>query len=914
MIKPFKLSDVILTDDYFTQITQKDVDFLNTFDVDRLLYNFRLTAGLPNKASGPYSGWENTRIGGHTLGHYLAAAAQACAGGYGEYKGRDGISLRERVAALIYGLAECQEAGKNRGAASGGEENPCKAGFIFGATMEDPSKPELQFDKLEAGTPADTWVPWYTMHKIMNGLVEVAKLCDNCVGDDMCLSDGVTNSVKAEAANPDNSVGVRALVVAENLGEWIYRRTSSWTEEELSRVLSVEYGAMNDCLYELYKCAKAAGYKDAKHFMKAAHAFDEEKLFEEVLTASWDKSGHITDILNNKHANCTIPKFVGAINRCVTLMEEGLDGTAEEQKLYLEYCKAFWTLVTERHSYITGGNSECEHFGRDNILDAERSNCNCETCNTHNMLKLTRSLFMLTGEKKYADYYENTFINSILASVNRESGMTTYFQPMATGCFKTYCNPDVNKNYFWCCTGTGLENFTKLGDSIYFHDDENALLFVNQYVSSSVKWKCYCAKENTYSKVVISQKSWLPADGKVELSVGSVDLDGTEASWATKDTGIVSFGFTLALRLPDWATETLEGQPEIFVNGGKIECEPTGGYIFLKRKWQNGDKVELNLPMEIKAFNLPDNQRSYAFKYGPVVLAAELGRDSKMTLRQVGVQCDVCANKIVRGLELPLNGNYGGTSGLKPLAAETLLVEAGDKGSLESFMKNIERHFKKTKADRNPEGTGYNAENLSFILHDTNWPGEFKFSPYYLINNQRYGIYWLFTDSPDEIKMLNAIAENQAHNSSNYIEGIGVGYGTQTEGNASTWPFMEEGGTGSLADPHALWRYAKAGGSFSYMFKVLPDEDKTIYLDCTFLAEDAGKAIRITSGDILIAEYTVTVSEIDSTIEEDSEKITKSFELPKQLTNGRKELRIHFAGENGMASARLVAPVSTSWK
>ena len=87
MINSFSLNDVILTDEFFMQVTQKDVDFLNTFDVDRLLYNFRLTAGLPNKVAGPYSGWENTRIGGHTLGHYLAAAAQACAGGYGECKG-----------------------------------------------------------------------------------------------------------------------------------------------------------------------------------------------------------------------------------------------------------------------------------------------------------------------------------------------------------------------------------------------------------------------------------------------------------------------------------------------------------------------------------------------------------------------------------------------------------------------------------------------------------------------------------------------------------------------------------------------------------------------------------------------------------------------------------------------------------
>ena len=139
------------------------------------------------------------------------------------------------------------------------------------------------------------------------------------------------------------------------------------------------------------------------------------------------------------------------------------------EEKYLQYAQAFWTLITEQHTYITGGNSECEFFGADNVLDAERSHCNCETCNTHNMLKLTRELYRITGDKKYADYYETTFINAIMASVDEKTGMTTYFQPMATGFFKVYCNPDLEKNYFWCCTGTGLENFTKLGDSFYYY-------------------------------------------------------------------------------------------------------------------------------------------------------------------------------------------------------------------------------------------------------------------------------------------------------------------------------------------------------------------------------------------------------------------------------------------------------------
>ena len=840
MINSFSLNDVILTDEFFIQVTQKDVDFLNTFDVDRLLYNFRLTVGLSNKASGPYSGWENTRIGGHTLGHYLAAAAQACAGGYGECKGPDGMTLRERVAGLIDGLAECQAASADR--------KGMKAGFIFGATMDDPSKPELQFDKMEAGDYSDTWVPWYTMHKIMNGLVEVAKLCAGAV----------------DSASSGNSLSGQALEIAEKLGEWIYNRTSRWSEQQRDNVLAVEYGAMNDCLYELYKCAKAVGYEQAGHFLEAAHSFDEEKLFEDILAAAQPDSG-ITDILNNRHANCTIPKFLGAINRCVTLKEEGSPATEAEQKKYFDYCAAFWQLVTERHTYITGGNSECEHFGRDNILDAERSNCNCETCNTHNMLKLTRTLFMLTGERKYADYYENTFINAILASVNRETGMTTYFQPMATGCFKTYCNPDVNKNYFWCCTGTGLENFTKLDDSIYFYDEEKSTLFVNLYISSEVSWQSRGLK--------LSQKSDIPMGEAVTFTVETMDEGAAE--------------FTIALRVPDWVADL----PKITLNGEAVELSKTdcdSGFVYITRSWQAGDTITLTLPMEIRAYELPDNSEAAAFKYGPVVLAAELGRDDKMILRQVGVQCDVCANKIIRGITLPLNGNYGGTNGLKPIAPEYILVKNAQ--STKDFLANINSHF-----ERQP-GT------LNFIMHDNNWgkDGDFIFSPYYLINNQRYGIYWLYvTELPKQTEADDAEKELAKYT---FIEGIGVGYGAQTEGNKTTAPYMQETGTGSVGEPHELTRYAKDGGSFSYVCKVMPD--KKNFLQCNFLRDDNGKRIVIKAGDTLIADYILSC-------DGSKEKFFKIFEIPEALTKGKEDLRIDFSAARWSDSARLAAPLNT---
>ncbi len=807
----FAPAEVKLCDQFMLDVTQKDVDFLNTFNPDKLLFNFRLTAGLPNtKATSSYSGWENTRIGGHTIGHYLAAAAQAIARGYGECKGADGVTLQARFEYIIDGLTECQTA--------------LGTGFIFGATMDDPSKPERQFDLLEEGNPADTWVPWYTVHKIMNGLVEANK----------------------------SAGSKKALEVAVKFCEWIYNRTSRWDDEMQTRVLATEYGGMNDCLYELYKCARADGYNEVtcEHILAAAHKFDEIPLFEKVRAA-----GPNANVLNNRHANTTIPKFVGAMNRYMTLgslsQSKGSDVDA-----YLDYAKAFWKIVVNNHSYITGGNSECEHFGADNILDKERSNTNCETCNTHNMLKLSRMLFMVTGERQYADYYENTFINAILASVNAETGMTLYFQPMATGCFKTYCNPDVDKNYFWCCTGTGLENFTKLGDSIYFHDNDK--LIVNQFISSEVCWK--------EKGLVLEQKSDIPNTDFTEFTI--------KACQNTAE-------FTLAVRCPDWNY----AKSEVYINENPAPeaVFDDSGYILIKRNWSAGDKIRIKFNMNIQVFPLPDNNgRAVAFKYGPVVLAAELGRDDKMTLRQVGVQCDVSANKLVCGDVYEMTGNYGGTSNLPLLPGETVVIK---NIPVQDFLQNINTHFEKiTRSDG----------KLAFKLKDTGWQGDFIFSPYYLINNQRYGIYWIFSNKAEQTQLEKKYIT---------IDGIGIGYGAQTEGNATTWPFMQEKGTGSVGDPHELTRYAKKGGSFSYMFKVKPD--KKNYLVCTFLKEDKGKTICIKSGFKKIAAITLNYTGQD-------EKYTLDFELPRSLTK-KEELRIGFMGIKKAQSARLVSPVNTEF-
>ncbi len=833
-LQEFALPDVEITEDYYNNVADKDVELLNKFDPDRLLYNFRLTAGYNASeiqqfdvhnngtgASSPYpGGWENSRIGGHTLGHYLAAAAQAIANGYGQEKGTDGLTLEQRLNYLIDELKVCQD--------------KLGTGYIFGATLASQSDPERQFNILETGSTNDTWVPWYTMHKIVNGLIETYKLTGNKT----------------------------ALTVVENLGEWTYNRTSKWNADIQRKVLGVEYGGMNDCLYEVYKYAKKDGYENADHFKTAAHWFDETDLFENILAG---KKNH----LNGRHANCTIPKFMGALNRYRALKDEG------DELKYLQYAEAFWTLITEKHTYITGGNSECEFFGADNVLDAERSHCNCETCNTHNMLKLTRELYRITGDKKYADYYETTFINAIMASVDEKTGMTTYFQPMATGFFKVYCNPDLEKNYFWCCTGTGLENFTKLGDSFYYYVDNK--LIVNQYTSSNVTWKD--------KNVVLKQETDIPNTDQAKFTV---ELQGGKTSEA----------FVLCLRIPDW----IKGEAVVKVNGTVQNNTVSNGYIALDRTWNNGDTVEITLPMGIRAYTLPDNAGTvYGFKYGPVVLAAELGRDDKMDTYQVGVQCDVCKTKIVNGEERTSTNGYGSTSNQGTLNSETLNVQNGV--SVSEFIENIEDYLVK------------DGESLSFTLQGTDWGGSepLKFTPYYKITDQRYGIYWLFAgEDPVEIQKRLLESKKNGRDANVYLDGVGIGYGTQTEGDDNNYPHIKNEGTGSTGDMGNLTRYAHVGGSFSYLFKV--NKSKTNYLVCQYSKEDNGKTMVIKVGDTVIAEdklkYEGTEEKYKVKYEIPAAAVAQAVEYEKtDDTTGETEIRdvirISFSGASGEESPKL---------
>lgn len=511
------MKNVTLLDSYEQNAFSLELKYLKSLDADKLLKGFCEIGGIDLKAE-KYGGWETSAIQGHTLGHYLIAVSQA----YASSKDEEFKKITDYMVSV---LSKCQA------------EN----GYLAAI-------PENHYEKLESGNTEGTWVPWYSLHKILAGLVSVYEFTEN----------------------------EQALEVASKLGDWVYSHTSNWTSETQKTVLNIEYGGMNDALYDLYKYTKSE-----KH-LSAAHSFDEISLFEPLYENK--------DILNGKHANTTIPKIKGALNRYLVTGEE----------YYLQVAKNFWDIVISNHTYITGGNSEWEHFGEPKILDSERTNCNCETCNTYNMLKLTRDLFKITGDTKYADYYENTFINAILSSQNPKTGMTTYFQPMATGYFKVYSTP---YDHFWCCTGSGMENFSKLGDSIYFYNSES--LYVNRFTSSKVSW----------------QEKGLEITQVTDLPSVKILVNGSKSA-------------KIVLRIPEWTNN-----PIVKINGVEIDFKAENNLIILEKEWNN-DTIEYTLPMQITVHKLPDNKNAVAFKYGPYVLSANMGTN-KMETDVTGVNVTI---------------------------------------------------------------------------------------------------------------------------------------------------------------------------------------------------------------------------------------------------------------------------------
>jgi hypothetical protein len=515
--EPFALAEVRLLDGPFRDAMLRDQKYLLSLDADRLLHNFRVNVGLPSSAK-PYGGWEapNCEVRGHSVGHYLSAVSLM-------YASTGDQRFKQRADYIVGELAKCQS-------------NSPAAGFHEGYLS---AFPESFIDRVEQSKPV--WAPWYTLHKILAGLLDANRFCGN----------------------------EQALAVAEKMADWVKFRVDHISHEQMQKSLDTEHGGMNEALANLYA---VTGNKD---YLDLSAAFNHAKVLDPLARGE--------DKLNGIHANTQIPKIMGATRE--------YEYTADPK--YLTIANTFWDSVALRRSYVIGGDSDHEHFFPTNDFARHLSPETCETCNTYNMLKLTRELFALEPSAAKMDFYERALYNDILASQDPDTDMFTYFMSLKPGHFKIYSTPE---NSFWCCVGTGMENDAKYGDTIYFHDAGS--LWVNLFIASELSWP------------------------EKNLSVRQ------ETKFPESDTAVLKFKmaapatFALKIRHPEWATAGLK----ISVNGKKQKIQSTpGSYAMVQREWRDGDTVKIELPMNLHTEFLPDTTNEIALLYGPIVLAGELG-------------------------------------------------------------------------------------------------------------------------------------------------------------------------------------------------------------------------------------------------------------------------------------------------
>jgi DUF1680 family protein len=555
----FDLSDIKLLDSRFKENMERDGKWLLSIDNKRLLHSWQVNAGMATNGRS-FGGWEglDVELRGHSLGHVLSGLALM-------YASTGEIAYKSKADSLVSALAEIQKV-LNQG------------GYLS-------AFPQNLVNRVIEGKPV--WAPWYTLHKVMEGLIDMYQYAGN----------------------------KQALDVAVKMSDWAYHKLENLSPEQLSIMQKEEFGGMMEAAYNLYAITGNANDK------KLAECFYHHSIL--------DPLAQKEDKLAGNHANTQIPKIIGEAR--------GYELTGNERERNI--AEFFWQTVIDHHTYVTGGNSDHEFFFEPDQISKHVSPATTESCNTYNMLKLTRHLFTWTADPKYADYYEQALYNHILASQDPETGMVMYFLSYTPGTFKTYC---TKENSFWCCVGTGFENHAKYGEGIYYHDDKS--IYVNLFIPSELTWK--------EKGIKLKQQTGYPEEATTHLTVQEI-----------KDGNV-----PLYIRYPSWATSGAT----IKINGRNVKIsQKPGSYIVLNKTWKTGDKIDITYPMSLRLVATNDNPNMAAVVYGPIVLAGDMGTDGiqapapyakdQLDFRKTAIPDNIVSTLNINGRKLndwliPVNG------------------------------------------------------------------------------------------------------------------------------------------------------------------------------------------------------------------------------------------------------------------
>ncbi|MDL2244442.1 glycoside hydrolase family 127 protein [Parabacteroides sp. OttesenSCG-928-J18] len=412
------------------------------------------------------------------------------------------------------------------------------------------------------------WVPLYNIHKTYAGLRDAYLHGGSEMAKEMLIK----------------------------MADWAIALISNLTDEQVQHMLRSEHGGLNETF------ADVAAITGDQKYLQLARRFSHQHLLVPLMREE--------DTLTGVHANTQIPKVLG-YKRIADL-----EGNEE----WSEATRFFWETVVANRSVSIGGNSVHEHFNpTDDFSELIRSIEGPETCNTYNMLRLSRMLYRTSMDKRYLDYYERAIYNHILGSQHPEGGGLVYFTQMRPGHYRVYSQPHTS---MWCCVGSGIENHSKYGEMIYAHSGNN--LYVNLFIPSQLTWK--------EKNVTIVQETRFPDEATTRLTIQP-----------KKTTA-----FTLNLRCPAWVNPA---ELTVKVNGKAVAVAPDAkGFLAVNRKWKKNDVVEMEMPMHLTAEQLPDKSNYYSFMYGPLVLAAKTGTENMTGL----YADDSRGGHIAHGTPLPL--------------------------------------------------------------------------------------------------------------------------------------------------------------------------------------------------------------------------------------------------------------------
>ena len=736
----FPLQNVKLLDSPFLQAQQTDLHYILALNPDRLLAPFLREAGLTPKAPS-YTNWENTGLDGHIGGHYISALSMM-------YAATGDTAVYNRLNYMLDELHRAQQA--------------VGTGFIGETPGSLQLWKEIKTGNIRAGgfDLNGKWVPLYNIHKTYAGLRDAYLYAGSELARQMLI----------------------------DFTDWMIDITSGLSDEQMQDMLRSEHGGLNETF------ADVAEITGDKKYLELARRFSHKIILDPLIKDE--------DRLTGMHANTQIPKVIG-YKRVAELSQNDKDWNHAAE--WDHAARFFWNTVVNHRSVCIGGNSVREHFHpTDNFTSMLKDVQGPETCNTYNMLRLTKMLYQNSQnpynanepDPNYVNYYERALYNHILASQEPDKGGFVYFTPMRPGHYRVYSQPETS---MWCCVGSGLENHTKYGEFIYAHQKDT--LYVNLFIPSQLTWK--------EQGLTLTQETRFPDDGKVTLRIDEAPKKQQ----------------TLAIRMPEWANQSKSYYVKI---NGKRKVIITGKgshYLHFSRKWKKGDVVTFNLPMRVSVEQIPDKKDYYAFSYGPIVLAASTGTEHLDGL----YADDSRGGHIAHGKQIPLQ------------EVPALI------GTPDSIRNSIHKN---------------NGDRLSFSFNGNVYPAQNKpleLVPFFRLHNTRYAVYFRQA-SEEQFKAIQkemAMAEQKATELANQTIDLIFPGEQQPESDHSIQ--YEQAETGTDNDRH----FRRAKGWFSYHLKVKKEAGR---LMITIRKNDRNKVAILLNNEKLTVHPAISETDKDGFI------------------------------------------------